>query len=188
MLRKIIIILIFIVAGFAMYQQLANDQKASETTKVDGESKETLLKQGLEIGKQAPDITLVSTTGERVSLSNFKGKKVIVNFWATWCPPCREEMPELQAFYEKKSNSAVLLAVNYTVSERTNGEEKVRKYIKEEGFTFPVLLDSSSIAVNTYQVISLPTSYFIDTTGIIRQKYIGMMTTSFIEQTLSSIP
>lgn len=183
MIRNIIIILVFLsMSGYAIYQQ-TNGQRAVEQSV----ETEVISKQGLEIGKEAPNFTLLSTNGDRISLSSFKGKKVIVNFWATWCPPCKEEMPVLQTFFEKKDENTVLLAINYTVSERTNGEQKVRSFMHDNGYTFPVLLDSSSLVVNTYQIISLPTSYFIDSKGIIRQKYVGAMTPSFLEQTISTI-
>jgi peroxiredoxin len=189
MLRKGIIVLVLLtMAGYAAYHQFAKQEKIEATkTKTEQTAEEVFANSGLEIGKEAPDFELQTTDGKKMKLSDLKGKKVILNFWATWCPPCKKEMPDLQAFYEKNKQDVVLLAVNYTVSERTSGQEKVRTFAAENGLTFPILYDTTSAVSNTYKIITIPTSYFIDTKGVIRQKHIGPMTEAFMQKTVKGL-
>lgn len=112
----------------------------------------------------APDFELKMLEGETVRLSDYVGKKVILNFWATWCPPCKEEVPHMQKVYEEYKNQGVeILAVN--VTNKDNGKEAVSQFVKEHGLTFEVLLDEEGFVGNTYQVVTLPTTYMIDTKG-----------------------
>ncbi|MFF2481246.1 TlpA disulfide reductase family protein [Paenibacillus sp. NPDC058071] len=129
---------------------------------------------GLAQGNVAPDFELKTLDGEVVKLSDFRGKRVIVNMWATWCPPCRAEMPDMQKFYDTyKDDRVAVLAVNMTESEKSVGQ--VPSFLDEYGITFPVILDEKSEVANLYQVRSLPTSYMIDSDGVIQQKIIGPM-------------
>ncbi|MFX3623345.1 MAG: peroxiredoxin family protein [Ectobacillus sp.] len=184
MLRKgIVIIVLLTMVGYATYHQFWKEKQKGAVKQT---AQEVFANKGLQIGKEAPDFELQTVDGKQVKLSDFKGKKVIVNFWATWCPPCRKEIPEMQAFYNKYEKDTVILAVNYTASERTGGREKVQSFIQENGITFPVLLDASSTVSNMYKVITLPTSYFVDKKGIIRHKYIGPMTVEYMEKTVQA--
>ena len=122
------------------------------------------------IGSTAPDFTLTDMEGQQVSLSQYRGKIVILNFWATWCPPCREEMPSMEALYQKfKERGFVMLAVN--VDE--NGESAVKKFLQKTPYTFPILLDSDNVAQNLYGVFRFPESFIIDREGIVVEKIIG---------------
>ncbi|MEK1832273.1 TlpA disulfide reductase family protein [Priestia megaterium] len=107
-------------------------------------------------------------------------EKVILNFWATWCPPCQKEMPDMQVFYEKYGNDVQLLAVNLTSSE--GSKQAVSKFLKEKQFTFRVLLDDQdSVGSKKYRVSTIPTSYFIDEEGKIVQRVNGPMTLKQME-------
>ncbi|TKD72279.1 peroxiredoxin family protein [Pseudalkalibacillus hwajinpoensis] len=119
---------------------------------------------GLNEGQIAPDFTLQTPNGETVQLSDYRGERVIVNFWATWCPPCRAEIPDFQKLYEDKD--VEILAVNLTETEESVDE--VKKFIKEFEMTFPVVMDDSSEVSDTYQVRAYPTSYMIDSEGRIQ--------------------
>lgn len=130
---------------------------------------------------------LAKLDGTKVKLSDLKGKKVIVNFWATWCGPCQQEMPDMEAFYKKHKEDIEILAVNYTVSERANGTEKVRQFAEEKGVTFPILLDTDISVTTRYKVITIPTSYFINTKGIIQDKFIGPMTQKEMEKRVAKL-
>lgn len=121
----------------------------------------------------APDFSLSLISGEEVTLSDYLGKKVILNFWATWCPPCRAEMPDMQAFYEQADEEVEILAVNLTKSEQSI--EDIESFLTELGITFPILLDEESDIAAMYQAIAIPTTYFIDTKGTIQGKWIGPM-------------
>lgn len=113
---------------------------------------------------KAPDFKLKTLEGKTVRLSDYVGKKVILNFWATWCPPCKEEVPHMQKVYEEYKNQGVeILAVNVTNKE--GGKGAVAQFVKEHGLTFKVLLDKEGVVGSTYQVLTLPTTYMIDTKG-----------------------
>lgn len=128
----------------------------------------------VKIGSPAPDFELATLTGKRVKLSDYRGKVVILNFWATWCPPCKVEMPEMQSFYEKSRNSDItLLSVNLTTQEKN--EKAVSDFVSDYQLTFPILLDQKDTVGKLYKTISIPTSYIIDREGIIREKIIGPM-------------
>jgi peroxiredoxin len=131
------------------------------------------LSQELE-GNPAPDFELTTLGGETIRLSDYKGKKVILNFWATWCPPCKAEMPHMQSFYEKNKDSGIeIVAVNLTSADK--GKTEIENFIIEYGLTFKVPLDTKGSIGTQYQAFSIPTSYIIDTKGIITKKIVGPM-------------
>lgn len=128
----------------------------------------------LENGATAPNFNLTTLDGKQVQLSDYRGKKVILNFWATWCPPCRAEMPHMQNFYEKnKDDDIVVLAVNLTNMDK--GEAQVKNFVKDYGLTFPIPLDETGEVGETYQAYIIPTSYILTPEGKISQKIVGPM-------------
>ena len=123
---------------------------------------------GLE-GKEAPDFELVTLKGKKVKLSDFKGKVVLLNFWATWCPPCREEMPIFKRVYRKyKEKGFEILAVSTDTDPRV-----VKRFVKEFGIEFPVLIDKEGKVMRLYQVQGLPTSFLIDREGRVVKVRLG---------------
>ncbi|MRX70712.1 redoxin domain-containing protein [Bacillus lacus] len=136
---------------------------------------------GLESGNAAPDFTLETIRGETVTLSDLKGKKVLLNFWATWCPPCREEMPAMEKIHEGYGESVVVLAVNFTSSE--SSRENVSQFVNDLELTFPVVLDNEGINAD-YQIFNYPTTYVLNEDGIIESKYVGGMTYDIMKNLL----
>ncbi|RNF38151.1 peroxiredoxin family protein [Planococcus salinus] len=132
-------------------------------------------KEGLAEGEKALDFELTTLDGETVRLSDYKGKKVILNFWATWCPPCRAEMPHMQTYYEEhaKKENVEILAVNLT--ELDHGVDKVESFVEEYALSFPVPMDVTGEIGKKYQAVTIPTSYMIDTDGRIQHKIVGPM-------------
>lgn len=129
---------------------------------------------GIEKGDVAPDFQLTTLDGKQVKLSDYKGKKVILNFWATWCPPCIAEIPDLEKFYSSyKDKDVVIIGVNLTKAEKN--QSVVKDFIKSSGITYPVPLDTENLASRVYQVSVIPTSYVIDSRGIISEKVVGPM-------------
>lgn len=190
MWRKLTIIVVLLcLAGYAAYEQFGNKEQAVKVKQEKSEAamKEIIARNGIEIGKSAPDFKLTKLDGTNVKLSDLKGKKVILNFWATWCGPCQQEMPDMEAFYKEHKENVEILAVNYTPSEKGGGEEKVSNFIKEKGITFPVLLDKNIDVTTAYKVITIPTSYFIDTKGVIQDKFIGPMTQKEMEKRVAKL-
>ena len=132
---------------------------------------------GASKGDTAYDFYLEDMDGNFVSLSDFRGKKVFLNFWASWCPPCRVEMPHLQEFAEENED-VVVLGVNVTSSE--SSLDNVKGFVDEFGLTFPNLYGTDDITY-LYYVESLPTSYFIDSNGVVNESVIGPVTKDILE-------
>lgn len=125
----------------------------------------------------APKLELFDLSGRTVSLSELKGKVILVNNWATWCPPCREEMPALQAFSETHSEDEfILVGIN-----AGDSKEKVAKFIDDYNLTFPIWLDPSGDALRAFQNNGLPSSYVIDQNGEIRMVWMGRVTLEALE-------
>ena len=122
-------------------------------------------------GFTAPDITLDLLGGGQATLSALHGKVVLVNLWATWCPPCRAEMPAIEKTYQHfKPQGFEVLSVNVT---NQDSESAVATFIKDYGLTFPVTLDRSGEVSSRYTLSGLPSSFFIDRKGIIRSVIVG---------------
>ncbi|MFC0189754.1 peroxiredoxin family protein [Fictibacillus aquaticus] len=137
-------------------------------------------KTGLGPGDTAPDFLLENLEGQTVSLKDYRGKKVILNFWATWCPPCRKEMPDMQKFYNKNQDSDIeILAVNLTHSEKNKSD--ISEFTDEYGVTFPILLDEKGETVKQFKAAAIPTTYFIDTEGTVQKVYVGPVSESYLE-------
>ena len=112
---------------------------------------------------QAPDFTVYDVDGNPVKLSDYFGKPIVLNFWASWCGPCKMEMPDFEEKYKELGEQVQFLMVNLTDGQDT--VESASAFIEEQGYTFPVLYDTSSQAAYTYGVYSIPTTYFIDAEG-----------------------
>lgn len=163
--------LVFIVFCFIM---LTVALKGPDTIKVDNATGSTGLvgpaaKERLKVGDPAPDFLLAQLGGDPVQLSKLRGKTVLINFWATWCAPCKEEMPILQQFYQKyRSENVVVLAVNVRDS-----AEAAKGYFKDNNLNMPVLLDYTGEVPGGYRVTGYPESYIVDKNGNIGEFHIG---------------
>ncbi|MFC0274069.1 TlpA family protein disulfide reductase [Metabacillus herbersteinensis] len=136
-------------------------------------------REGLAKGNAAPNFELQTLSGETVQLADYQGKKVLLNFWATWCGPCRAEMPDMQKLYDKYEGNVVVLAVNLTNTEKS--VESVDAFVKELNLSFPIAIDEEG-AINTkYEVLSYPTSYILDEEGRIQTKFAGAMSYETME-------
>lgn len=127
----------------------------------------------IEKNKRAPDFELLNLSGEKVRLSDYRGKKVFLNFWATWCGPCEIEMPHMESFYKRNKDleNVEIIAVNMTKSEAN--VENVREFADNYGLTFPVLLDNKGEIEDLYKIISYPSTYLINEDGILISGFIG---------------
>ncbi|SFE87082.1 redoxin domain-containing protein [Alteribacillus iranensis] len=137
----------------------------------------------IQTGEKAPDFTLTTLAGDEVTLSEYEGEKVLINFWATWCPPCRAEMPDMQDFYEE--HDANILAVNLTETE--GGLNSVEAFVDEFDLTFPIVLDKKVEAANDFGVQPIPTSFFIDRKGIVQSISVGPMTYDYMVEEWESL-
>jgi len=142
-------------------------------------------------GFLAPDFTLESLSAEQVSLSDLKGQVVVLNLWASWCPPCRAEMPALQRLYEEnQARGLVVLGANITAQDNLTA---VEAFVQEFNLTFPILLDTSGTVGRTYRMRAFPTTFFIDREGVIQRVIVGgpmseITLQSTVEQLLEEEP
>jgi len=138
------------------------------------------------VGELAPDFELQTLDGHSMKLSDLQGKKVILNFWASWCDPCKEEMPDMQKFYQSHKNDGIeVIAVNLT--NQDNGMDDIKAFVKDYGLTFTIPLDKDGMVSIIYQAFGIPTSYIIDSKGIIREKVIGPMDLEKMESLTANI-
>ncbi|MRH43484.1 redoxin domain-containing protein [Aquibacillus halophilus] len=169
-MKKVISIAILVgMFGWIIYNQLSQNsfnQNSNETAFniADKVSANSVI--GLNTGDQAPDFELRTLSGETVKLSDYLGQRVMLNFWATWCPPCRAEMPDMEKFHQDKD--VQILAVNLETS-----TQDIESFVKELNLSFPILLDKENIVASKYKIRPIPTSYMIDSNGIIQYKAFG---------------
>ena len=137
-----------------------------------------------QVGELAPGFQLQDLDGQSVVLGNFRDKPLLLNFWATWCPPCRSEMPYIQQVYDEwPDKGLVVLAINVGES-----SAKVKEFMQSYGLSFPVLLDTTEEVARIYNIGGIPTTFFIDGDGIIQAKIIGAFPSkAAIEKNLSTI-
>ncbi len=184
MLKKIIAIVILLsLLTIAVVQAMDRQNKQAEQ-KVEQQTEDKDQFGGLTVGSKAPNFTLHSLDGDEVSLSDYKGKKILVNFWATWCPPCKKEMPAIQQFSKEANEDLVVIAVNI------DPENDVVAFANEYKLTFPILLDYQDVdkpVSDNYQVMAIPTTFFIDSEGNIQNKFIGEMKLKDIEVNMNRL-
>lgn len=131
----------------------------------------------LQPGMEAPDFALQTLDGQEISLSSLRGKAVLINFWASWCTPCREEMPDIQRLYEKhRENGFEVLAVNLSEPLVT-----ARSFLDKVEVTFPILRDQQNQTERLYRILPLPATFFVDQEGIIRYTFEGQMSPEYME-------
>jgi peroxiredoxin len=138
---------------------------------------------GINVGSVAVDFTLEALDGTEVSLSQYRGDAVLINFWATWCPPCRAEIPDIEEAYRaRKDEGLVVLGVSV---EQTR--DSVAPFVEFAGMTYPVLLDELSQVYNTYRAPGLPMSILVDEKGVIQARHVGQLSRAQLDQYLNQV-
>lgn len=186
----IVVLLVAAMIGTYVKQQIDED-RAIEKSALGKDIEERKI--GLGNGDTPPDFSLTSLDGKNVKLSDLRGKKVVLNFWATWCPPCKAEMPHMQSFYDEygKEKNVEIIAVNLTSAERdVTADAKVDTVMTfRDSFelTFPILLDPENSAGSDYQIITIPTTYFIDSNGYIQRAIKGPMDVDMLKEYVDAL-
>ena len=173
-MKRVIVILISLLLCFSLCScagknSAAEDETASETV-AEALSESDIKEQDV----FAPDITVYTLEGGEVNLSDLRGKPVVLNFWATWCPPCKAELPHFEKLSVEYGGEVEFMMVNLTDGTRDT-EELVSSFIDSEGYTFPVYCDTEMQAYHLYGVQSIPQTFFIDADGRIQNYYTGAM-------------
>jgi thiol-disulfide isomerase/thioredoxin len=134
------------------------------------------------LGHSAPDFTLTTLEGEHLTLSDLRGQPVVLNFWATWCPPCRAEVPALGAVSDSLEGGAIVLGVDVGESART-----VSDFVAERGVSYPIALDGDSATARLYGVRVFPTTYLLDANGVIVEIFTGPVTEPLLRARLDAM-
>jgi cytochrome c biogenesis protein CcmG/thiol:disulfide interchange protein DsbE len=137
-----------------------------------------------EMSRPAPDFALPGLDGTTVRLSDYRGKVVLVNFWGTWCEPCKEETPALAAVYKKLHDQRlVIIGVDLRNQERSgaDGDADVRAFVTRYGANYPIALDTAGETARAFQIYPIPTSYFVDAHGVMRYVRVGTLSQDEVE-------
>jgi len=135
------------------------------------------------VGKEAPDFKVRGLDGKTYQLSDFRGQPVWINFWATWCPPCRAENPDIEAVYgQYKDAGLVVLGLNMGEDDST-----VKGYVERSGLTYTIGMDQTTDIAASYRIVGIPTHFFVDRDGILREIRIGGMSKKSMEKKIQSL-
>ncbi|MBA4494276.1 thiol-disulfide oxidoreductase ResA [Paenactinomyces guangxiensis] len=164
--RRILFFVMVVIIGVALYQAI--QQGKSEVPQA---------------GDKAPDFQLTTLDGKEMKLSQLRGKAVMLNFWGTWCKPCRTEMPAMQQMYEKyKGSGFEIVAVNIAET-----DVAAASFARQYSLTFPIWMDRNRDVVNLYGIKPIPSSFFIDPQGVIRKKIEGQLNVNQLEVYINSV-
>lgn len=142
----------------------------------------SLARPAVEPGNPLPDFSLTSLDGQTITLEQWRGHPVVINFWATWCPPCRDEMPLLEAAFKDSQGKLVVIGVNYAES-----PDKVSSFVRQAGITFPIALDQEGIVAERYQVSGYPTTFFVNAEGTLVARHLGQLNQSILDAYLQDL-
>lgn len=169
-MRKWIPLLFVLLAlGYSIFKYV---EKKQVTEKANTTYASTLSKLGLQVGDQAPNLDLLTLDGQKIKVSLSGNKPTVLNFWATWCPPCKQEIPVLEKFQKEHSDKVSVIGVADYIGEKKD-KNFVKDFTKKHGITYQVLLDEKGDNFQKYGVLTIPTTYFIDQNGKIIFKKIG---------------
>lgn len=188
---KIIILAVLFIAllggGIFAYNRLSKNYNETETVTLSDSDSSSNQSQSTEQQKNtAPDFTVVDYNGKQTKLSDKKGKPVVVNFWASWCGPCKSEFPAFEDAYNKYGNDVEFMMINLTDGYQET-ISSAKSFIDEQDYTFPVYYDTTMSASNAYGVFSIPKTLFIDKNGNIVQNRTGTISQDTLEQNIESL-
>ena len=178
-------LLLIIVGALVGYTYLSRGESAPQLSENDGEA--AVEGEGESAPQPAPDFTVYDAEGNEITLSALMdGKPTVLNFWASWCGPCRSEMPHIQEAYERLGGEVSFVMINMTDGQRET-QESAEEYMAESGWTFPIYFDSDYDAAMTYGAYSLPQTYFIDAEGRLIAAARGSMSAEVLQSGIDLI-
>ncbi|NMP37200.1 MAG: TlpA family protein disulfide reductase [Clostridiales bacterium] len=186
---KYILIAISLIAvvAFALfgYNYLSSRYQPEEPNRI---NPDTPVESGNSKGSinQATDFTVIDMDGNNVKLSDYFGKPIVINFWATWCGPCKSELPTFDKLYSENKDDVVFLMVNLTDGYRDT-TKSVKEFFSDNGYAFPVYFDTEYSAANAYRVSSIPMTVFIDKSGAVAASHVGVMSETALDGYLSEL-
>lgn len=188
--KKILIIavvFVLLLAGaFLLYNKLSGSVSPDQLAAEDEAQNQDEESDRQQAKVKAPDFVVYDKDGNKVGLSDYLGKPVVLNFWASWCGPCASEMPDFEEAYKERGDEIQFLMVNLTDGYQET-MESATEYIQEQGFTFPVFYDTESNAANTYATYSIPMTFFIDSEGYMVARATGALDSATLKKGLDMI-
>ncbi len=188
--KKILIIavvFVLLLAGaFLLYNKLSGSVSPDQLAAEDEAQNQDEESDGQQAKVKAPDFVVYDKDGNKVGLSDYLGKPVVLNFWASWCGPCASEMPDFEEAYKERGDKIQFLMINLTDGYQET-MESATEYIQEQGFTFPVFYDTESNAANTYATYSIPMTFFIDSEGYMVARATGALDGATLKKGLDMI-
>ncbi len=188
--KKILIIavvFVLLLAGaFLLYNKLSGSVAPDQLAAEDEAQNQDEESDGQQAKVKAPDFVVYDKDGNKVGLSDYLGKPVVLNFWASWCGPCASEMPDFEEAYKERGDKIQFLMINLTDGYQET-MESATEYIQEQGFTFPVFYDTESNAANTYATYSIPMTFFIDSEGYMVARATGALDSATLKKGLDMI-
>lgn len=175
-----LLLLIIVVGGILLACQTGVGQTVEEPTQVSEATEQT------EAAEYAPDFTVTDGEGNEYRLSDFRGTPVVLNFWATWCGPCKSELPEFESAYLEYGDQVQFMMVDL-VEGRSETVEDGLAYVSDNGYTFPLFFDSNQEASAAYSITAIPQTWFIDGDGKVVSSQIGMISADVLRDGIESI-
>jgi len=169
----VLVIVLLFGGAFKLYDELTKEHTAQAA---DGEMEKVL----------AEDITVYDKEGKEVKLSEYIGRPIVMNFWASWCTPCQIEMPEFDKVYQELGEDVEFLMINMTAS---GGEtiERAQAFVEKGGYNFPILFDTEHDAAGTYDASAMPTTYFINKEGYVVKQIVGAINAETLKEGIAEI-
>ena len=182
-----IILFAFLIVGASILYNGLKDKIEDNSFYLEGDNSEEKLNDKTEDKQdRAPEFTMTDRDGNEVNFSDFAGKPIVLNFWASWCGPCQMEMPDFEEMYQMYGQEVEFVMVNMTDGYQETFDS-ASSFITEKGYTFPVYYDTKMEGAYSYQVYSLPMTFFIDATGDVVVSNRGMISGENLQQGINSI-